>query len=77
MATGGKLPDQAVLDKSHQVFPLSEDTKNRTEPLKPSRLMDFKIQDVLGSGAFGIVFRAYLKSDDHEYAIKRIRLPTK
>lgn len=38
---------------------------------------NFKPLELLGSGAYGIVFKAQNKTDESIYALKRINLPTK
>lgn len=38
---------------------------------------DFEHMACLGSGAFGLVFQAKNKIDDRQYAVKRIRLPSR
>ena len=43
----------------------------------PRYLTDFEPVQCLGRGGFGVVFEARNKVDDCNYAIKRIRLPSR
>lgn len=72
------VEEKNMNDSSGENWKIQVDDSHSGSPLFHSHYEEnFTPLELLGSGAYGIVFKAQNKTDKSIYALKRINLPTK